>query len=149
MRDSLLLCILFSFFVLCSPALAHDSVNTLGNAPADVTEHGNPLAKLTGTVWQHSSLDSKKALLLGVECSVILEHYIDAKRQAQARTGVGTRSPSILSPFQKGWAQVFSGVNSEEVVSRIDAWYAVNPDKVERPVFSVIWYELIAPHYKQ
>ena len=149
MRDSLLLCILFSVFVLCSPALAHDSVYTIGNAPADMTEHGNPLEKLTGTVWKHSSLDNKKALLLGVECSVILEQYIDAKRQEQARTGAGTRPPSALSPFQKGWAQVFSGVSSEEIVSRIDAWYVVNPDKVERPVFSVIWHELIAPHYKQ
>ena len=149
MRSSLFLCVLLGTFVLCGQVLAQEGFKTLANVPPAELEHDNPVAKLNGTIWQQSSLESKKALLLGVECAVILEHAIDAKRREQAETAKVPLPPSSLSPFQKGWAQVFAGVSNEEIASRIDAWYAANPDKSSRPVFDVIWHELIAPQYKR
>ena len=148
MRNSLFLCILIGACMLCGPVLAQESFKTLANVPPAEAEHNNPVAKLNGKGWKQSSLESKKALLLGVECSVILEHSIDAKRRAQAETAKEPPLPSCLSPFQKGWAQVFSGVRSEEIAARIDAWYTANPDKLDRPVFDLIWRELIVPTYK-
>ena len=149
MRSGPFLCVLLSAFVSYGTVLAQDNFKTLANTPLTESEHTNPVAKLNGKVWQQSSLESKKALLLGVECSVIIEHAIDAKRREQAETAKAPSLSSSLSPFQKGWAQVFAGVSNEEIVSYIDAWYAANPDKLERPVFDVIWYKLIEPKYKR
>jgi len=148
MRNSLFLCVLLGVFALCGTVPAQENFKIFANLPSAEAEHNNPVARLNGKVWKQSSLESKKAFLLGVECSVILEHFIDAQRREQAETAKERLLPSSLSPFQKGWAQVFSGVSSEEIASRIDAWYAANPDKLDRPVFDVIWRELLVPKYK-
>ena len=50
-----------------------------------------------------------------------------------------------LSPFEKGWMKAFKGVSRTEVIKMVDAWYAANPQRLDRPVMNVIWREIIEP----
>ncbi len=139
-----LLCLaLFASLTLCAPSAVQSAA---GKAVAG-GDHNNVVEKLTGVQWQATPQELKKALLLGVESAVIIEFYIN-EEQKKLPAAERRRTPlHNLSPFEKGWAQVFKGVSSEEIAERIDAWYAAHPDKLDRPVFAVLWYELIAPHY--
>ena len=38
------------------------------------------------------------------------------------------------------------GKTIDEVKMELDAWYANNPDRLERPVLETIWYELALPN---
>lgn len=108
----------------------------------------NPIEQLTGEVWTQSTADVKKALLFGVECAISIEHAIASRLQEVEKSVKGKPKPSTLSPFEKAWSAAFQNVPREEIVEGIDTWYAQNPDKKQRPVFDVIWYELIAPKTK-
>ena len=41
--------------------------------------------------------------------------------------------------------KAFKGVNRAEVAKMVDAWFAANPQQLDRPVMSVIWYEIAEP----
>ena len=41
-----------------------------------------------------------------------------------------------------------SGVTMNEIVRKVDEFYAANPDKLEEPVMAVIWDVLIEPNIK-
>lgn len=125
------------------------AADATGTAPVAKKEHqtGNPVEQLTGEIWMKSAAEIKAALLFGVECAMSIEHAI-AKRLDEVNAADGKKKnagKSTLSPFEKAWATAFKGVARAEIVENIDAWYAKNPDKQQRPVFDVIWYELIVP----
>ena len=147
MRKLCLFSVLCGLLVLLCPlvASAADSSEMAGYASP---EADNSLERLTGLLWREASQEQKEAFLLGVESAMIIEHYIAKEMRQRAAKRGKSLSASTLSPFEKGWAKVFSGVGSKEIARRIDAWYASNSDQAQRPVFEVIWYELIAPHYQ-
>ena len=41
--------------------------------------------------------------------------------------------------------KAFKGVSRTEVIKMVDAWYAANPQRLDRPVMNVIWREIIEP----
>lgn len=107
-------------------------------------DSSNPVEQLTGTLWMQSRADMKEAFLFGVECTIAVEHFVAEELAKKAKKGKRA-STHTLSPFEKGWSTVFKGVSRESIAKQVDAWYAAHPDKLSRPVFDVIWYELIAP----
>ena len=114
---------------------------TLLAAPAAVAQATGeePVEQLTGRVWMHSTESNKLALIYGAECVISLEHYT-ARELAKKDPAAVT-----LSPFERGWSKAFKGMSRAELVKAVDMWYEKNPGQLDRPVFDVIWYELIAP----
>ena len=130
--------------------LALALVLTLGIATAQAGGASNAVDDLTGAVWMQSSPDNKLALVYGVECAITVEFFV-AQKLAEERAAKGSRKKNTqelidtLSPFEKGWAKAFEGVSREDIVQKVDAWYNAHPDQLARPVFAVLWYEMIAP----
>lgn len=152
MKKIVVVCLCLAMFGMgISTVAAADSISgTKTTAAKAAPQAGNPVEQLTGEIWMKSSADIKAALLFGVECAMSIEHAV-AKRLAEVNKADGKKkpAPSTLSPFEKAWAQAFKDVPRAEIVENIDTWYAENPDKQERPVFDVIWYELIVPKTKK
>lgn len=121
----------------------------LSASPSLAGEEGNPVDQLTGAVWMQSSQDNKYALIYGVECAITVEFFVAQKLEQQSNTGSKKKNPkeiiSTLSPFEKGWVNAFEGVSRQKIVAMVDDWYTQHPDQLQRPVFSVLWSEFIAP----
>jgi len=135
--------------VLC---LALSLALVLAFAPVHATEimpesenfKANPVDQFTGTVWQKTPETEKLAFLFGVETAITVEYFVNGKI-AEKAAKEGKRPVYTLSPFEKGWMKAFKGVSRAEVVKLVDAWYAANPQRLERPVMNVIWREIIEP----
>ena len=104
----------------------------------------NPVDQLSGAVWQKTPEAEKLAFLFGVETAITVEYFVNGKVVEKA-TKEGKRPVYTLSPFEKGWMKAFKGVNRAEVAKMVDAWFAANPQQLDRPVMSVIWYEIAVP----
>ncbi|MEG2173361.1 MAG: hypothetical protein RRY29_08880 [Desulfovibrionaceae bacterium] len=145
------ICIVWMCLVLFGMGVTSAVAVETSKAPVakPVIQESNPIEQLTGDIWLNSTNDVKKALLFGVDCAVSIEQAV-AKRfqELDKDTKKKIAAMSTLSPFEQGWAQAFQGVPRGEIVESIDTWYAQNPDKQQRPVFEVIWYELIMPKNK-
>ncbi len=125
----------------------------MGFGVTSAQAQSNPVDQLTGKVWMESSPEIKKAVLFGVDCAVTIEHFVAAKAQEMqkgAKKGA-KKAPvaSTLSPFEKGWATAFQGMTRDQIVAEVDAWYKAHPDQLQRPVFSVLWTDVIAPKLQQ
>lgn len=105
---------------------------------------GNRIEQLTGKVWQQSKLENKLACLFGVEMAIDVERSINATMSTK-EAKKGHKAPTTLSPFERGWIRAFKDVPLREIVKRVDDWYASHPDKTDRLVMGVIWFELIEP----
>lgn len=134
MKKFILNLALFMALLLPLSALAAES----NSGPA-----GNPVELLTGKVWQESKPENKQAWLFGVDTAVAVEHAVADKMQQQK----GKRKGAFqMSPFVSGWIEAFGkGDTRKEIIGQVDQWYAANPDKLERPVMDVIWYEIVQP----
>ncbi len=109
----------------------------------------NPLDALTGKVWMQSAQENKLALLYGVECSVAIEYivtekFLSAKNKNVTMDDVTTE----MSLFPMFWITVFENTTREHIAASIDAWYNANTGQLDRPVFDVLWYELMEPKLK-
>ena len=79
-----------------------------------------------------------------METAITVEYFVNGK-VAEKAAKEGKRPVYTLSPFEKGWMKAFKGVNRAEVAKMVDAWFAANPQQLDRPVMSVIWYEIAVP----
>lgn len=139
MKKSVLsLALVLALVLACAPVRAAEST-----AISNETQN-NPVEQITGTVWQKTDDTNKASFLLGVESAITVEYFVNAKITEKAAKN-GKKPTCTLSPFEKGWMKAFKDVSRQDIVKMIDKWYAANPDKLDRPVMSVIWYELIAP----
>ena len=41
--------------------------------------------------------------------------------------------------------KAFKDVKRTTIVEEVDAWYAAHPDRLDRPVLGVLWFELVEP----
>ncbi|WP_297047202.1 hypothetical protein [uncultured Desulfovibrio sp.] len=121
---------------------ASSSDNPVGN-PA-VNPAGNPVDQFTGEIWVNTAESDKAAYLFGIDSAVTVEYFVNARQTAKAAKA-GKKPVYTLSPFEKAWMEAFSGVSRAEIIKMVDAWYAAHPKDLQRPVMSVIWYELIEP----
>lgn len=105
---------------------------------------GNPVDQLTGSVWADTSESNKTAYLFGVESAITVEYFVNTQITEKAAKA-GKRPVYCVSPFERGWMKAFKNVSRAEIVKMVDNWYATHPQSLDRPVMSVIWYELIMP----
>ena len=124
--------------------LAFAPVRAAENTPEAENSKANPVDQFTGAAWQKTPEAEKLAFLFGVETAITVEYFVNGKI-AEKATKEGKRPVYTLSPFEKGWMKAFDNVNRADIIKLVDSWYAANPDKLDRPVMGVIWYELITP----
>jgi hypothetical protein len=91
------------------------------------------MPEITGSVWMKSSHQEKLAFLVGASSVVAIEHHIDLKKADDP------------SKFTEGWVMAFKDKKWTEIVDKIDAYFAANPDKGDKLVMDVVWNELILP----
>ncbi|WP_300717709.1 hypothetical protein [uncultured Desulfovibrio sp.] len=119
----------------------------LGAVSAQAAEEGkgnNPVLQLTGTVWQQTTLENKLSILFGMDMVIATEYFVNS-REAELAAKNGKVPVSTLSKFEKGWMKAFKDVKRTTIVEEVDAWYAAHPDKLDRTVLGVLWFELITP----
>lgn len=93
---------------------------------------------VTGEHWTKSSEQVKKAYLVGLANAVQIELAYAGSNQASDAQSVMPR----LARGMKG--QTLDGVRDA-----LDAWYAKNPDRIQRPVVEIIWFEMVVPGLKK
>lgn len=89
---------------------------------------------VTGEHWTKSSVEMKKAYLVGIANVVQIE-------MAFAEGNPPSDAQSFLPRLVKG----LKGQTLDSVRASVDAWYAAHPDRLERPVMDTIWFELVVP----
>ena len=89
---------------------------------------------VTGAHWTQSPVEVKKAYLVGLANAIALEAAYE-----------GANPPpdgqSIVPRLTRG----MKGHTLDTVREGLDKWYAVNPDKLQRPVIETIWFEMVVP----
>jgi hypothetical protein len=103
---------------------------TWGSARAD------EIPIVTGEHWTKSSEQVKKAYLVGIANVLQVE-------TAYAGATPPADSQSIVPRFAKGLKG--GGYTLDSVREGLDKWYAANPDKIQRPVIEIIWFEMVVP----
>ena len=97
-----------------------------------------PAAELpivNGKHWQASSEKEKKAFLLGAATIIKLEHEVQGNEPLP-------KEKSLIA----SWVAGLSKYTLTDVQLAVDAYYKNNPDKLERSVVEVVWYELTLPN---
>ncbi len=125
-------------------ALALVSGASAAGAQEEATRSGDPIAQLTGDVWQKTSPDNKAAFLFGMDTAIAVEYAVNGKL-TEAAAARGKTPASTLSPFEKAWVKAFKDTPRRQIIQEVDAWYAANPGELSRPVMNVLWYQVIQP----
>ncbi len=97
----------------------------------------DPVPLVNGEVWSKSSEDMKKADLVGMANLVLVETTYEG-------SAAPTDSQSILPRLAKG----LKNHTLDTVREGLNKYYAANPDKLQRPVIEVIWFEMVVPGLK-
>ena len=107
---------------------------TLATAWSNARADEVPL--VTGEHWTKSSEQVKKAYLIGIANILQVETaYHGASPPSDAQ--------SVVPRFAKG---LKGGAHTlDSVREGVDKWYAANPDKTQRPVIEIIWFEMVVP----
>ena len=92
---------------------------------------------ITGEHWTKSPEEVKKAYLVGIANIVQIE-------RAYAGTSPASDAQSILPRMVKG----LRGHSLDSVRDGLNKWYAANPDKLQRPVIEIVWFEMVVPGLK-
>jgi hypothetical protein len=92
---------------------------------------------LKGDLWQKMTPDSKVSFIWGIGHVVAIEQHL-MEKYPQLKTG------NFASKAFEG----MSGVSMDEIIARIDKYYSANPDKIDKPVISVLWDTSIKPYIK-
>lgn len=92
---------------------------------------------VTGEHWTKSSVDAKKAYLIGIANVVQVELAY-----------FGSNPPSDAQSFVPRMARGLKGQTLDSVREKLDAWYAANPGRQSRPVLEVVWAEIVVPGLK-
>ncbi|MCB1770397.1 MAG: hypothetical protein KDJ31_11980 [Candidatus Competibacteraceae bacterium] len=72
------------------------------------------------------------AYLLGVLNMALVEYQL---------TGPNPKNPTMVEKLVKS----LKGVTLRQIMETVDAYYQANPDQQQRPIFEVIWFEMVEP----
>lgn len=111
----------------------------LGIVPA-AQAASDPVSQLDGHVWMESGKSEKLAVIWGADCAVLVEYGFRVRAAEQEKS-----KKLSSSPFEKGWMHAFQDMSRAQIVEAVDAWYTAHPDELSRPVFDVLWREIISP----
>ena len=107
------------------------SAFALGSASAQ------EIMMVTGDHWTKSDEQVKKAYLVGIANAVQVERAFSAGNPP-------SDAQSLFPRMSRG----LRGQTLDSVRQGLDAWYAKNPDKLQRPVIETIWFEMVVPGLK-
>jgi hypothetical protein len=96
---------------------------------------GMPVLK--GDLWQKMTHDSKVAFIWGFGHVVSIEQYLMGKYPELKRD-------SFVAKVVEGMANT----PMNEVVARVDRYYDMHSDEIDKPVTSVLWDTMIRPNIK-
>src|SRR4030042_1351479 len=96
---------------------------------------GVPILK--GDLWQKMTHDSKVAFIWGFGHVVSIEQYLMEKYPELKRD-------SFVAKVVEGMADT----PLNEVVARVNRYYDMHKDEIEKPVTSVLWDTMIRPNIK-
>jgi hypothetical protein len=96
---------------------------------------GMPVLK--GDLWQKMTHDEKVAFIWGFGHVVSIEQYLMEKYPELKRD-------SFVAKVVEGMADT----PMNEVVARVDRYYDMHPNEIDKPVTSVLWDTMIRPNIK-
>ncbi len=96
---------------------------------------GMPVLK--GDLWQKMTQDEKVAFIWGFGHVVSIEHYLMGKYPELKRD-------SFVAKVVEG----MDNTPMNEVVDRVNRYYEMHTDDIEKPVTSVLWDTMIRPNIK-
>jgi len=115
-----------AMFVVCMALMALCGVARAQEVPVVTGEH-----------WTKSSEEVKKAYLIGIANLLQVENAY-----------FGANPPSDAQSFVPRMARGLKGATLDSVRTGLNDWYAKNPDKLQRPVLEVVWFEMVVPGLK-
>ena len=86
--------------------------------------------------WSTATEREKLAYLLGVMNMAMVEYQLSGP-SPKHRTTVARMTKAL------------DGMTLRQIMAAVDSYYAANPDQQQRPVFEVIWFELVAAKTKK
>lgn len=102
------------------------------------TAHAQEIPVVTGEHWTKSPEQVKKAYLVGIANAVQVELAFEAANPP-------SDAQSLVPRLSRG----LKGQTLDSVRQGLDAWYAKNPDKLQRPVLETLWFEMVVPGLKK
>ena len=87
-----------------------------------------------GNDWKMSSDSERNAYLVGISNMISVGNAYDIKKV-----------PGVDGTFMRQAHQGLSGTTIPEAIQRVDAWYRSNPDRLDVPVLSVLWIDIVRP----
>ena len=92
---------------------------------------------LNGEVWKTMTHGEKVSFIWGIGHMVTVETDIMAKRAEMKSSGFATKM-----------AEGLSGTPMNDIVAKIDAFYADNPGSMPESVMRVLWDSVVKPRIK-
>jgi len=105
---------------------------TLLVAATVASAQGAPI--VDGNLWARSTLEERRAFLIGAANMISLELAYAKKRQTPP------------SPASDKAAKAMNALTLDEIAARISRWYAANPARRDTPVMGVLWTDIVEPH---
>lgn len=87
-----------------------------------------------GNDWKNSTDSERNAYLVGISNMISVGNAYDSKKV-----------PGEDKTFMRQAYLGLQGTTIPEAVKRVDAWYRANPDRLDVPVLSVLWIDIVKP----
>jgi hypothetical protein len=94
------------------------------------------VGQIDGHIWNASSLDEKRAYLMGV-CNIVA-----VNRALQIKHG--TLEPDAAV---NRIAAAMDDITIDAAIARIDSWYGENASQLDAPVLGVVWLGMVKAMY--
>ena len=103
--------------------------------PAAPPVSARPVKELpfpSGKEWPTATEREKMAYLLGILNMALVEYQL---------TGPDPKHPTTVEKL----VESLEGITLRQIMETVDAYYQANPDQQQRPIFEVIWFEMVEP----
>jgi hypothetical protein len=98
----------------------------------------NALRLADGNDWDKSTDSERGAYLVGISNMISVGNAYDTKK-------VPGEDKTFMRQAYKG----LSDTTIPEAIRRVDAWYRANPGRLDVPVLSVLWIDIVKPRLAQ
>lgn len=85
-----------------------------------------------GKEWPTATEREKMAYLLGILNMAMVEYQL---------TGPNPKHRTAVEKL----VESLDGMTLRQIMQTVDAYYQANPDQQQRPIFEVIWFEMVQP----
>ena len=85
-----------------------------------------------GENWAPATEREKMAYLLGIRDMAAAEYQL---------TGPNPKRRTLVEK----WVESLDGMTLRQIMETVDAYYKANPGQQQKPVFEVVWFQLVQP----